>query len=336
MPDAATDDVVTLDDLPPPPPDRTGWPWTEASDPVSETAPDGSDWPKISIVTPSYNQGQFIEETIRSILLQRYPNLEYIVMDGGSDDNTVEILEKYDPWINHWVSEPDEGQTHAIQKGFDRVSGTIWNWINSDDVLSVGALSTISKAWLEDPDATVYGGNLRVFRDGKAVRINDKLFDGLEDVICVWEEYPTPQPAIFMSVQACIQANGLETSLRYAMDYELYLRLCLLPDFKSVSIDDTLTNFRLHDSSKSVSERTDFQEEIISVFDRFRKNHPGVVSRDHVISRKRAEYHLHLTQLRDRFGGSIPLKPFLSTSLKYFNVVIGYRFFWSMLINKLK
>jgi cellulose synthase/poly-beta-1,6-N-acetylglucosamine synthase-like glycosyltransferase len=92
---------ITLSSLPKPPENKAGWPWTEASDPVRETAPDGSDWPKISIVTPSYNQGQFIEETIRSILLQRYPNLEYIVMDGGSDDNTVEILPKYDPWIDH-------------------------------------------------------------------------------------------------------------------------------------------------------------------------------------------------------------------------------------------
>src|SRR5690348_881216 len=96
-----------LTELPSPPPGRTGWPWTEESERLPETLPDGAEWPKISIVTPSYNQGQFIEETIRAVLLQGYPNIEFIIIDGGSKDNTVEIIKKYEKFIACWVSEKD-------------------------------------------------------------------------------------------------------------------------------------------------------------------------------------------------------------------------------------
>jgi glycosyltransferase involved in cell wall biosynthesis len=96
--------------------------------------PSGQPWPKISIVTPSYNQGQYIEETIRSVIMQGYPNLEYIVIDGGSTDNTVDIIKKYDKDIAYWISEKDRGQTHALNKGFERATGDILAYINSDDV----------------------------------------------------------------------------------------------------------------------------------------------------------------------------------------------------------
>ena len=324
-----------IDELPLPPRSKQGWPWTKGSPHLSDRGPDGTEWPRITIVTPSYNQGEFIEETIRSVLLQGYPNLEYIVIDGGSDDKTFDILQKYDPWIDYWVSEPDQGQTDAIQKGLDRVSGSIWNWINSDDVLSDGALNEISKAWISNPTETLYGGNLRAFKDDYTVRINDKLFSGLDDVICIWEDYPTPQPAIFMSVEACRRAGGLDPSLRYAMDYELYLRLCQLPDFSSLSIDQVLTNFRLHNKSKSVSERIDFQEEIFRVFDRFCKKNSEVITADNIKSRRRAEYHFRMKKIREEHGGDLPLKEFAKLSARHISVIYNYRFFWSILIRRI-
>src|SRR5262245_2264682 len=114
-----------LSALPPPPPGRDGWPWTVASDPLPETRPNGSAWPRISVVTPSYNQGRFLEETIRSVLLQGYPDLEYFVIDGVSTDESVAIIERYAPWLSFWVSEPDGGQVEAINKGIARATGDL-------------------------------------------------------------------------------------------------------------------------------------------------------------------------------------------------------------------
>src|SRR5215468_4067920 len=101
------------------------------------------DHPKITVVTPSHNQGQYLEETIISVIGQGYPNLEYIIMDGGSTDNSVEIIKQYEPWLAYWVSETDHGQSHAINKGFLRSSGQIFNWLNTDDQLSLGTLEVI-------------------------------------------------------------------------------------------------------------------------------------------------------------------------------------------------
>src|SRR6476620_4831321 len=106
-----------LQDLPPPPHGRTGWPWTQGSESLPATTPDGGGWPCISVVTPSYNQGRYLEGTLRSVLLQGYPNLEYFVLDGGSTDASIDIIKKYAPWITHWVSAKDGGQSAAINTG---------------------------------------------------------------------------------------------------------------------------------------------------------------------------------------------------------------------------
>ena len=130
----------TLSELPPPPSGKTGWPWTEESRRLPNQMPSGCPWPRISVVTPSFNQGKFIEETIRSVLLQGYPNLEYLMIDGGSTDNSVEIIKKYSPWLTYWVSEPDDGQSDAINRGLKMSSGDFATWINSDDLLCKNAL----------------------------------------------------------------------------------------------------------------------------------------------------------------------------------------------------
>ena len=135
--------ALTLKDLPLSPSSKSGWPWTEQGKPLTEQRSDGFTWPRITIVTPNYNQGQFIEETIRSVLLQGYPNLEYIIIDGGSTDNSVEIVKKYEQYLAYWVSEPDRGQSHAINKGFERCTGDYVAWMNSSDCYMPGALQYI-------------------------------------------------------------------------------------------------------------------------------------------------------------------------------------------------
>src|SRR5947209_309002 len=115
----------SLHDFPAPPQGKSGWPWDQETVSLPESLPNGEPWPRISVVTPSYNQADFLEKTIRSVLLQRYPNLEYIIIDGGSSDGSADIIKKYEGHLALWISERDRGQGHAINKGFLRSTGQI-------------------------------------------------------------------------------------------------------------------------------------------------------------------------------------------------------------------
>lgn len=119
--------MPTITDLPPPPPGRHGWPWTVATPPAAPVMANNRPWPRITIVTPSYQQAQYLEEAIRSVLLQGYPNLEYIVMDGGSRDGSVEIIQRYAPWLSYWQSQPDGGQSAALADGFPALPARFWH-----------------------------------------------------------------------------------------------------------------------------------------------------------------------------------------------------------------
>jgi glycosyltransferase involved in cell wall biosynthesis len=237
-----------LEDLPDPPTGRKGWPWTEQSDPLPETQPNGERWPKISIVTPSYNQGQFIEETIRSVLLQGYPNLEYIVVDGGSTDETVEILEKYDPWIDHWVSEPDEGQSHAINKGFQKCSGTHGNWINSDDVLRRGAVGKIVSKYGMQNNEMYVGKCLIVDKKGDKIRLKEGNVETVKDLI-LERDKNISQPSVLFPLSKFREVGGVDILSHYAMDFLLWGELFLL-GVRPVYIDVVVSKFRLYDGQK--------------------------------------------------------------------------------------
>jgi glycosyltransferase involved in cell wall biosynthesis len=215
--------------------------------------PNGKPWPKISIVTPSFNQGRFIEETIRSVLLQGYPNLEYIIEDGGSTDSSVDIIRKYEDALAYWVSEPDRGQSDAINKGFAKASGKIFNWLNSDDYLHRSAIRIVAEAYRKAPNAGGWFGSCeRVMPDGALINTchaNRLDLNGLADKKSNW----IMQPACFFSAQAWKTCMALDTSLAYAMDFDLWLRIA--KRYKIEKIDAVLATARIHPESKTQAER---------------------------------------------------------------------------------
>jgi glycosyltransferase involved in cell wall biosynthesis len=154
--------------LPAAPTGRAGWPWTVET-------PRPADWrklawPRITVVTPSYQQDAFIEECLRSVLLQNYPNLEYIVVDGGSHDGSRDIIARYDSNLAYWQSRKDGGQGDAINQGFARATGEILGWLNSDDLLLPGALFAAAQAFLDGQPDIVYGDALNAFEDDRTLQ----------------------------------------------------------------------------------------------------------------------------------------------------------------------
>ena len=208
-------------------------------------------YPKISIVTPSYNQGQYIEQTILSIIDQRYPNLEYIIIDGGSTDNTVDIIKKYADRIFYWISEPDNGQSEALNKGIQRCTGDIFIWINSDDYLEPGGLLKIGEAF-NNTDTDIVCGYTRIFVDNSGEEIlkhRTTLFSSIEESLV---QQRINQPAMFYRLSVLHDLGGINTSLHYVMDLELWFRyLCSRGQDKIIFKDDLFAHFRIHGASKT-------------------------------------------------------------------------------------
>ena len=212
-------------------------------------------FPKISIVIPSYNQGQFLEETILSVIDQQYPNLELFVVDGGSTDNSVDVIKKYEQHLTWWVSEKDNGQSEAINKGLKKTNGEIVCWVNSDDLLMPGSLQVISSAFMSAPMQVglIHGGAI-VF---KADKIKEtRLTYQSPNKEAYLSGMVFPQPAAFFRKSLLDKVGYLNEQLHYGMDYDLFLRLALVCDF--LPIDNVLAKYRLHQQSKSVSESNRF------------------------------------------------------------------------------
>lgn len=180
--------------------------------------------PKISIITPSYNQGSYLEETILSVINQGYPNLEYIIIDGGSTDNSVEIIKKYEKHLAYWVSEPDEGQTQAINKGFRKATGDLVAWMNSDDLYADEALNKVSKVYHKYPNSDVYSADkIHIDKNGNELYLqryapyrldtfaNDKM--AMCNQACFWKR------SVFDKI------GYLDEEIQFAMDYEYFIRM---------------------------------------------------------------------------------------------------------------
>jgi len=225
--------------------------------------------PKISVITPSFNQGEFIEQNIKSVLAQNYPEVEHIVIDGGSTDMTVEILQRY-PHLN-WSSEPDNGQTDALNKGFSKATGEIIAWINSDDWYPPGVFHEIAKKLEEYP--IVMGACEQTDRDGNTTEIQGNLERTWYDLLKYWVYYSIPaQPSIFFKREVLERVKRddgtyLDNDLEFGMDYEFWLRLAKEYDFTR-RIDKTLSYSRMYDTNKTGQNMAAAYAEYSRVFSR--------------------------------------------------------------------
>jgi glycosyltransferase involved in cell wall biosynthesis len=230
------------------------------------TRPSSSKLPRLSVVIPSYNQGQFIERTIRSIVDQNYPDLEIILMDGGSTDDTMEIVEKYRSHFAHIQSEPDGGQTAAIAAGFERATGEFISWLNSDDTYSPGALQKIGEYLAANPKVEfVYGDTWLI--DASDNRIAFKRSARFSLGVMKYAFLTVPQMSAYWSRDLYHAVGGVDRALRFCMDYDLFVRMASKSAPKR--IQGEIGNFRLHGDSKTSTMETVRQAEDTLVHDRY-------------------------------------------------------------------
>jgi glycosyltransferase involved in cell wall biosynthesis len=216
---------------------------------------DGRRWPRVSIVTPSCNQGRFIEETIRSILLQGYPDLEYILIDASSTDESINILRKYERWLTYWVSEPDRGQAHALKKGFDKARGELLGWTNADDLLARGAVRALAEVYVRHAHYGIYAGTVENFRhtpsEERREVVGQHNISFMSLLLSTYAQRPRfHQPGIFFTSHIYQQAGGVDPTYQYRMDYDLLLRM-LDKGARTYYLDEVLAYFRKHALSKT-------------------------------------------------------------------------------------
>jgi glycosyltransferase involved in cell wall biosynthesis len=214
--------------------------------------------PKISVVTPSFNQAAFLEETILSVLDQEYPNLEYVIIDGGSTDGSVDIIRRYESRLAYWVSESDRGQTHAINKGLDKVSGDIVCYLNSDDLYLPGALKAVADHFISNRDCKWVCGDTLMFgvgHDSNRIRATVPK----TAAHCLSWAYKSPQPGMFWD-GAIVKQFKFQERWRYTFDHDLYVRL-LLAGYTCEYLPVLVAGYRLHPASKTVAEGDGFDQE---------------------------------------------------------------------------
>jgi glycosyltransferase involved in cell wall biosynthesis len=215
--------------------------------------------PRISVVTPSYNQAHFLEATIRSVLDQQYPNLEFIIVDGGSTDNSVEVIRRYETHLAYWISEKDRGASDAIAKGFAKATGDIMAYLNSDDVYLPGTLDAVAAAFSNDRADVVYGNCYWIDAEGRTIgerRQTPFLRSGYLYGACDLQ-----QPATFWTRVAFDKAGGMDPAFQFAFDTDLFFRFALQgARFKHVN--RFFAGFRIHGESKSSTQRTRCEAEL--------------------------------------------------------------------------
>lgn len=242
--------------IPPPLTDQVGcdqnWPWSSPN----TSGPDQGVMPRVSVITPSFNQAAFLEKTIRSVLLQGYENLEYIVIDGGSTDGSKEIISHYSNCLSWWESGPDRGQCHAINKGLARATGEILCWLNSDDYFLPGALETAGRTLAaETCKQALVGHVLKVFTTDcgqiglRPATTLKGCFEGRRRLLEIWKPYQMHQAAIFWRRELTEQVGLLDEQLNLVMDFDYWARMSRYADF--VNIDQVLAACHYHSRAKT-------------------------------------------------------------------------------------
>lgn len=212
-------------------------------------------WPKLSIVTPSYNQGQFVERTILSVLNQNYPNLQYIVIDGGSKDGSVEIIKKYEKYLAYWVSEKDKGQSDAINKGFQKSNGEILSWLNADDLYSPSALSTVGKIFESNRRINWLAGNACKIDENE--NVIEHMITGQISNLAMGKANPLVQSSTFFTKKYIERVGYLHEKYNYAMDWDLWLKFRKMSS--PFTLDSCLSFFRVHKNAKTYNSRNNIK-----------------------------------------------------------------------------
>lgn len=224
--------------------------------------------PIVTIVTPSFNQARFLEKTIQSVLGQDYPQIEYIIIDGGSTDGSVDIIKKYETHLKYWVSEPDAGQSNAINKGFAKAAGRIFAWLNSDDLLAPSAVKVAAYYLMNYPDiGLVYGDRLHIDAKGNVIGLNQ----GPSFKQNMFKRNVTlPQETVFFKKEVFEKAGGLDESLHFAMDFDLWYKMNKITNIRHLPF--FMGFFREHESAKSVTVHRTIESDSL----RYRNEHEEV------------------------------------------------------------
>lgn len=286
-------------DLPPPPPGRSGWPWAPCADAVPAAPGGAGTWPRITIVTPSYNQGRFLEPALRSVLLQRYPNLELVVMDGGSVDGSVAILERYARHLAHWQSAGDGGQADAIASGFERATGAIWGWLNSDDILLPGALFHVARELVRRPKVDVlYGNRLVIDEDGAVV--GRHVWPWLLSRHHWARGQPLAQECCFWRAGVYRRVGGIDRTRFFVMDYDLFFRMWEVGRFRKTPA--YLGALRVHAESKNARHADVWRRELAEAKARYGLREAGYLGARLANRLDRAQALVEALALRARGG----------------------------------